>query len=127
MRRRVPGSSTPLGSSSSRRIASGCASSYLLLKQASFWDHDDVAGVQGDIPLKVLSGLVGPVVEHENVLAGPTTTPDHDAPLGRKGPKATRKRNRLHQSGFLAHHVRPRPQDLPGDENLRLEVFFRGS
>src|SRR6266851_9304203 len=120
MRRRAPRSSTPrpLGSSSSRRIASGCASSYLLLEQASFWDHDDVAGVQGDIPLKVLSGLVGPVVEHENVLTRPTTTPDHDAPLGRAGTEAPRKRNRLHQCCFLAHDVRARPQNLPGDENF---------
>src|SRR5258705_13812564 len=112
MRRRAPGSSTPrpLGSSSSRGIASGCASSYLLLEQSSFWDHDDVAGVQDDIPLEVLSGLVGAVVEHENVLAGPTTSPDHDAPLGREGAEAPRERNRLHQCGLLAPDVRTRPQ-----------------
>src|ERR1700704_3303707 len=105
MRRRAQRSSTPrpLGSSSSRRIASGCASIYLLLKQAPFWDHDDVAGVQGDIPLKVLSGLIGPVVENENVPAGPPTSPDHDAPLGRERAEASRQRNRLHQCGFLTH------------------------
>src|SRR5437868_289979 len=111
MRQRGPGPSTPrsLGSSSSRRIASRCTSNYLLLKQASFWNHDDVAGVQGDIAFEVLTGLVSAVVEHENVLARPTPPPHHDAALGRKRPKAPGKRNRLHQGGWLAHDIRSRP------------------
>src|SRR5438105_690894 len=127
MRQREPCPSTPrsLGSSSSRRIASGCTSNYLLLKQASFGDHDDVASVQRDIAFKILTGLVSAVVEHENVLARPATPSDHDAPLGRKGPKAPGERNRLHQCGWLADHIRARSEDLASDENLGLEIFLR--
>ena len=91
----------------------------------AFRHHDDVAGVQRDIAFQVLSGLIGAIVEHEDVFAGRAASPHHDAPFGGKGTKTARERNGLHQRGFLANDIRAWPHDFAGDEDLRFQVFVR--
>src|SRR6185437_14832502 len=89
-----------------------CASSYLLFEQASFGDHDDVAGAQGNVALEVLTGFVGFIVKHEDILARTAATPDLDSPLGGKRTETTRQCYGLHQGGFLPHNVGTGSQDL---------------
>src|SRR5215831_9691485 len=89
-----------------------------LLKQSPFWHHDHVASVQTDIAFEILSGLIGPIIKHENVLAGRTAPPNHDAPLGGERTKAPCQRNGLHQRGGLSNNVGSRSQHLPGDKDF---------
>ena len=49
----------------------------MLVKQASFRNHDDVAGAQPDIALEIVSGFISSVVEHEDRFVAAGATPPH--------------------------------------------------
>src|SRR5665213_1943903 len=91
------GTSRPLWQFSSQRLASAALQFYFLVKQASFGNHDDVAGAQPDIAFEVEAGFVSLIVELENRLVAVRRPPSHlDTALCSKGTYTAGKSNCLH-------------------------------
>src|ERR1700737_2614480 len=88
----------------SQRIASDAL--LILVKQASFRNHNDVAGAQRDVTFEVSASFVGLVIEHEyRFVAARRPSPHLDAALGSKGAYPAGKGNCLHQCCRLANHI----------------------
>src|SRR5690242_18764716 len=78
-----------------------------------------------DIALKIVAGLVGAVVKSEDgLIAAAATSPHLESPLRGEGTEPAGERDGLHQSRFLSHDVRSRPDYFPGNEYFGLQIFF---
>src|SRR5437588_12323135 len=115
MPEKCPSTPRPLTRFSSRAIASDVLET-LLLEQSSFGHHNHVAGVQRNIAFQVLAGLVGAVIDQEDVFAWTAFAPNLNASLGGIGPKPASERNRLHQGGLLPHDLGPPPTHYACDD-----------
>src|SRR4029077_10465691 len=84
-----------------------------LVEQTSFRDHNDIARAQPDFTFEVCARFIGLVIEHEDRFVAACAAPSNlDTLFCGERAHATRKRDRLHQCGWLSDDVRTGPDNF---------------